>query len=337
MPKIPTRTIDFPHGNVWGITNGDAVVDLSFARLLHAAITVGHDRGWRRIVGSEVGGQMELLWKMSAVHTAVHEKLVSGTLTTKTPRLVPTDRFRNMDPSERRALNYHLGMSMSAAWVRKQLRVPWLLHLDVYRDQLGPNLAPGNSRPDLVGRHPDGRWVVIESKGGSFRPTQKAQTKAKQQAQRIIDIGGVTPSLSLATFSFFAADRRARRPKPKVATMWVVDPPSGRGGPESIILDKLTEHEFFRLYYQPWLFLFENSSRLDYQGPFVWRHLSDLDLKIGILTDVKKAFDLEEYAAAPKLVQQAEERLQLASKYPDWAGDGIVIILGSQWLKAATW
>jgi hypothetical protein len=334
MPQIPTRTIDFPPGNPWSITNGEADVNLSLPRLLHAAITVGHDHGWRQIVGAEIGGQMELLWKKTAFLATVHEELVSVNWT-NTPRLIPTERFRKMDPSERRALTYHLGMTMAVAWARKQLRVPWLLHLDVYRDQLDPNLAPGDSRPDLVGRHADGRWVVIESKGGSSGPTRKAQTKAKAQAQRIIDIGGVTPSLFLATFSFFATDRRARRPKPKVATMWVFDPPSGSGGPESIILDELTDHEFFRLYYQPWLFLFENSSMLDYQGPFVWRHLRDLDLSVGILTDLKKTIDIGEFAAAPKIIHEMEERYQPAGEYPEWAGDGIVLKFGDLWLKGA--
>jgi hypothetical protein len=334
MPQIPTRTIAFPHGNPWAITDGAADIHLSLPRLLHAAITVGHDHGWRQVVGAEIGGQMELLWKKTAFLTTVHEANIAR-WGQNVSSLLPTERFGKMDPSERRALTYHLGMTMAAAWTRHQLKVPWLLHLDVYRDQLDPTLQPGDSRPDLVGRHADGRWVVLECKGGSTGPTRKAQTKAKRQAQRIIGIGGVPPSLALATFAFFATDKRASRPKPKVVTMWIFDPPSEGRTDNSISLSKLTDNEFFRLYYQPWQFLFEKSFMLDHQGPFVWRHLRDLDLSIGILTDLKKALDGSEFAIAPRIVQEAEEQFNLASEYPDWIGDGIVLKPGGLWSKGA--
>src|SRR5579859_4444211 len=249
MASILTQTKSFPTGNTWGISDGMNNVELSMARLIHAAVTSGHGLGWRQSIASDIGAQAELLWKTYALQSTVYERSTSAFWRNQLIRLSPTDRFEKMDPSERRALTYHLGITMAVAWSRKVLRIPWLLHLDVYQQQLNVNLQPGNSRPDLVGQHINGSWAVFEAKGRSSAAGSAAETKAKTQSRRVVDIGGVAPASCFAFFSYFGIDRSAvGRRKPKVVHLRVIDPKPESAGDNEIRLPLLTTDRFFHLY-----------------------------------------------------------------------------------------
>jgi len=55
---------------------------------------------------------------------------------------------------------------MAKAFAERVLEVPWLMHLDVCRDELLP-VFEGQSHPDLVGQTAGGDWIVVEAKGRS--------------------------------------------------------------------------------------------------------------------------------------------------------------------------
>ena len=82
-------------------------------------------------------------------------------------------------------------MAKLFAW--RRLQVPWLLHLDVYRDRLDVSTEPGKSKPDLVGLDSSGSWVVVESKGRTNDFDQRALDKAKSQSKTVRAISGATP------------------------------------------------------------------------------------------------------------------------------------------------
>jgi hypothetical protein len=333
MASVPTQTISFPAGNSWGIANSTADIQFSLTRLVHAAVTAGHDRGWRQTIASDMAAQWELLWKTSALRAAVSEQIAPhGYWRPPVTRLFPTDRFLQMDPSERRALSYHLGITMAVAWARRALRIPWLLHLDVYREQLDVSFQPGDSRPDLVGRRADGTWAVFEAKGRSSAPSEAAQAKAKDQSQRVSDIGGVVPSGCFAFFSFFATDRSAvGRRKPKVVHLRVVDPPPGRGAAEPISLPLFTPDNFFQIYYAPWRRLLADNDLTSEEGAFTWRRLEDLDFRVGVLSKVAMALEQQHFDGLPEIIQAATSTEGLEQQFPDWAGDGLVIEPGESW------
>lgn len=333
MATLPTQTKSFPPGNRWGISDGTSDTELSFSRLVHAAVTAGHDRGWRQAIAADMAAQWELLWKTSALRAAVSQQNTPrGHWRPALARLFPTKRFLQMDPSERRALSYHLGITLAVAWARKTLRIPWLLHLDVYREQLDANFQPGDSRPDLVGRHADGSWAVFEAKGRSSAPSQDAETKAKNQSNRVIDIGGVVPSGCFAFFSYFSVDRIAvGRRKPKVVHLRAIDPKPGGGSEDEISLPLLTTDKFFQIYYAPWQKLVANSNLTQQEGPFTWRRLEDLDFRVGMLTRVALALEQEHFADVPEIIQGLTSTDGLSEQFPDWAGDGLVIQPGESW------
>ena len=335
MASIPTQTKSFPIGNRWGISDGANDIDLSPTQLVHAAVTAGHGRGWRQSMASDAAAQAELRWKTSALQTTVCERNTpSGFWRNPLVRLFPTDRLGKMDPSERRALSYHLGITLAVAWARKALRMPWLLHLDVYQDQFNINLQPGDSRPDLVGRHTDGAWAVFEAKGRSSPPGLDAETKAKEQSKRVVDIGGVSPSSCFAFFSFFATDRSAvGRRKPKVVHLRVIDPKPEDESENEIRLPLLTTNRFFQLYYQPWRELLVNRAATESDGAIVWHRLEDADFRVGILADVKYLLALELYENIPESIHNITSKEGLNEQFSDWAGDGLIIEPGDSWQK----
>jgi hypothetical protein len=333
MADISTKRISFLVGNPWGITDGTNDVAFSLTWLVHAAVTAGHGPGWRQAALPNIAGQWELLWKTSALRVAVCEQNTQPSWRSPRLRLVPTDRLNRMDPSERRALSYHLGITLSVAWARRALSIPWLLHLDVYQSAFNVNLQPGNSRPDLVGRHPNGSWAVFEAKGRGTPPDPKAEKKAKDQAKRVVDIGGVAPTSRFAFFSYYAPDKSAvGRKKPKVVHIRVVDPePEEIEDP--INLPLFTVDNFFRLYYEPWWTLLAETAKLapSQDGRFIWRRLEDLDFRIGMLKDVAGALSRERYGELPEIIHRAEEQERLRDQYLDWAGDGLLIEPGDSW------
>jgi hypothetical protein len=335
MASIPTQTKSFPTGNCWNISNGTTDVDLSPNRLFHAAVTAGHGRGWRQSIASDAAAQAELRWKASALQATVCERNTpSGFWRNPLVRLFPTERLAKMDQSERRALSYHLGITLAVAWARKSLGIPWLLHLDVYQDEFNINLQSGDSRPDLVGRDSNGAWAVFEAKGRSRAPDPDAETKAKQQSKRVVDIGGVAPSNCFAFFSYFSTDKSAvGRRKPKVVHLRVIDPKPESEGENEIRLPLLTTDRFFELYYRPWRELLINRAATKGEGAIVWHRLEDVDFRVGILADLKYLIALGLYDKIPESIHNFTSREGLSEQYLDWAGDGLIIEPGETWEK----
>ena len=120
-------------------------------------------------------------------------------------RLRRTTAAKTLDPSEKGAVNYFLGLAVCKLFAAKLLRAPWLMHLDVFRPQLNAVLA-GRSRPDLVGEMQTGGWLALECKGRLSEPGNEAKIKAKQQAQRLTSVNGTAPSLHVGGIAYFRSD-----------------------------------------------------------------------------------------------------------------------------------
>lgn len=291
MIRIPVRTIDFRHANPWGIRNGLAETEFSEARLVHAAVTVGHrGMGGLRGLMTPEDWQAEIAWKRTNLHAAAHAAAIPQRSGLRVNRLAKRSSSRVRDGSERCSLSYFLGMTMAAAWARLALGVPWLLHLDVYWECLGMQ-QPVGERPDLIGLQPDGSWIVVESKGLTRKPSREVQTKAKQQAGQIRNICGHAPALHLAMFTFFAPDPAAAgKPKPEVVNLWAVDPEPEGEPPEHLNLCELTEEQFLRMYYQQWAFLFSGSKyQMEEENGYLWLSVPEAGLRVGVLPAVLEA------------------------------------------------
>ena len=122
-----------------------------------------------------------------------------------TGELRRTDAFAALDPTEKGAVSYFLGMTICKLFASRLLSVQWLLHLDVFRDQLRW-VTLGRSRPDLVGHDHRSRWYVFECKGRSSVPSPGERRKAKKQAERVVSVDSKRCRMHVGAISFFRQD-----------------------------------------------------------------------------------------------------------------------------------
>ena len=140
--QIDYESEDFISGS--GVTNGSSVLTTSWNELLWAALTVGRPN--RQYVFRHGRASIyEALFRLSLVRMALEQ---AGP---QAYRLRRTAAVRTLDPSEKGAISYFLGLTICKLFAHKLLGVPWMLHLDVFRPQLNVVLS-GRSRPDLIGR-----------------------------------------------------------------------------------------------------------------------------------------------------------------------------------------
>lgn len=117
-------------------------------------------------------------------------------------RIYRSSAYEGLDPSEKGAISYFLGLTMAKAFAETRLTVSWLMHLDVYRQDVDVQLL-GAKRPDLIGESASGGWVVIESKGRSNSLRAGILNKAKGQASQVVTVNGMAPQYAIGLVAHF--------------------------------------------------------------------------------------------------------------------------------------
>ena len=228
MPVVNLRTSNFPAAA--GVPNGTQLWDLPWVDLVWAAVSVGK--------GSLA--HMHQYGRYSMFEKTYRSAIIyANLLQTPDGHFGRSEAYAGLDPSEKGAISYFLGVALTKAFVEKKLGVPWLMHLDLYRGRFGMNIAPGE-RPDLFGEDGLGHWIVAESKGRTNEHDKAALAKAKHQASQVIDIGGVQPHLSIGFVSSFDRGR---------LTLVADDPPSDEDGARISL--PVSKEEFRTTYYKP--------------------------------------------------------------------------------------
>lgn len=150
-----------------------------------------------------------------------------------TGKRVQSSAYGNLDPSEKSAVSYFVGLTSAKLLDQKIFNVGWLMHLDIYRRSLIPLLIRGGTRPDLVGLdRSSGRWLTWEAKGRIHHADVDVKQKAKNQANQLASINGVPIYLGIGLISYFnAGDKLA---------VYLKDPPVEKGW--SLELDR---YQFF--------------------------------------------------------------------------------------------
>jgi hypothetical protein len=234
--RIDYESEDFPIPGPVG--NGAATLTASWNDLLWAAMTVGRPNRYY-VLRYGVSSLYELIFRASAVRLAIEQRSPNGW------RLWRTPAARNLDPSEKGALNYFLGLTMCKLFADKLLDTPWLLHLDVFRELLNPAFLSGRSRPDLVGLTNAGGWVAMESKGRVSPPSAADRDRAKIQAGRIVSVAGAPVQWNIAGFAYFRNE--------SLRFHWRDPKPDGEEQRNAIHLDRIEMEDFWRGYYEPML------------------------------------------------------------------------------------
>ena len=167
--------------------------------VLGAALTVGRPPGMRYIYGR--ASLYEAFFRISLVRMALERNESAG------EELRRTMAFDALDPTEKGAVNYFLGMVFCKVFSEKILKTPWLYHVDAYRAELRACLFPGRSRPDFIGHDLAGtRWYIFESKGRAAKPGKIKIEGAKRQAKRVTSVEGTPVDLHIAAITYFWRD-----------------------------------------------------------------------------------------------------------------------------------
>ena len=301
---IAYTSTDFPSGTVHGLGN----LQTSWGDLLWAALTVGRPNT-AYVFQHGFASCYEALFRLSLVRMALEKRPWMG-------RFYRTEAFKSLDPTEKGAVSYFLGTAVCKLFATRLLATPWLLHLDVFRDQLQPAVFRGRSRPDLVGQDRTGAWHAFECKGRSSVPTAEDRRKAKAQAQRLVRVNSTDCSLHVGALSYFRQDALVfdwRDPEPEEPE--ALDP----------IEVNVTE--------EAWRFHYELAVALvaDSEQPFLIQARKAIDIDVQIHSAIRELLLKGAWA---------EARCRAGKLGPDFVkegfqADGLRVLAGASWLAAS--
>jgi hypothetical protein len=313
MINIPYTAANYPKG--CAIKNGSDSLQISWAELVWAASTVGK-RSWRHVLQHGPFSRFEMIYRGAIVYANLIE--------TPAGHAYRSSAYEGLDPSEKSAVSYFLGLAIAKAFVAKKLSVPWLMHVDIYREQFGLELVPFGGRPDLFGRDRAGRWIVLEAKGRTNGHDSAALERAKDQASLVEYIDGKAPYLSIGAVASFSNGR---------LSLATDDPPANT--PRSKLRWQIEENEFLAAYYQPFRSMFEQIAPRAEQirGRRVLFADSDFaDLSIGVDEKVLLAPNSTNTGEAGEEESGGQHALFDGAGAREFLGiDGVFVRLGASW------
>ena len=304
MPTLSYTATGFPDGSPAGLS-GTQQLNFTWSELVWAAITVGR-AGVSHVVQFGLFSAYEIVYRAALVYANIMETAGAG--------LFRSAAYDGLDPSEKGAVSYFLGLTPSKLFAERCLQVPWLLHLDVYRAQLSVVLGPGRSRPDLVGQDCNGEWVVIESKGRTHGLDAAALEKAKAQSQRVRRISGAVPKFRMGVQSYFESSRLCLS----------IDDPNGYGEIDLPITREMVEHEYYRPF-RGWLDESDDVETLAIGDRiYLVRREPRFDLAVGL--------DAGRYKRLPTGKIQVAAAENVPASGDRFVGkDGVLVVLGTRW------
>lgn len=303
MPLVPYTAKSFP-ATYGPALLGNRYLDLTWEEVLWAAISVGRAELFH-ILRYGRFSVFEVVYRAGIIFANLCED-AGGYLRRSAA-------YDGLDPSEKGAISYFLGLTLAKALTNRLLNVPWLMHLDVYRQQLQPALL-GSSRPDLVGMTTAGDWIVIESKGRTNGYSGQALQRAKEQATQLVSVNGQPPVLHVGMLTHFDGGRLGCA---------LCDPERNQ---HTTLELRLSRDDFLEAYYRPFLSWLSDARRVESpQFPVAYRvaDVVDIDLTVGLAETLLLEFPIERMPAF------APESLSFENHY--LARDGVLVSVGQLW------
>ena len=300
--QIRYTSQDFPSG----IVPGRGSLRTDWDDLLWAALTVGRPNT-AYVFRHGQASRYEALFRLSLVRMALEQRPWGRSL-------CRTAAFKALDPTEKGAVSYFLGVAVCKLFASRLLNTPWVLHLDLFREQLNPSVLSGRSRPDLVGQDGGGEWHAFECKGRSSVPDADTRRKAKDQAQRLVRVDTTDCSLHVGAISYFRHDELEfhwRDPEPEETEM--LDP-----------FEVRLPEDAWRHYYEPALAL---ATGADTDAPSEDRAAADITVEIH--RAIHQLLLEDAWAEARWLAREIEPKLLEAG----FQVDGVKVVAGESWRR----
>lgn len=193
-------------------------VEVSKASLVHAALTVGREH-WSAVYAAPPFSTYEAEFRSNLVRAFLMEYARSG----RSPYWAASPAYGRespagwvmapgLEPSEKGAVSFFLGMAMTSLLADRLLNVPWILHYSTYGPRFGvsPTSGAGRRLPDFIAFEPiQSKWFQFESKGRSRVVSGKTrialQEAAKEQARVKLVYRGTFADLRVASITDFDA------------------------------------------------------------------------------------------------------------------------------------
>lgn len=310
MLNIPYSSDNFPR-SLGPEFQGSNTGYFTWTDLLWAAITVGKAKRSHLLRFGRYS-RFEIIVRASTLFS----NLKQGTF----DQLQKSNVYRTLDPTEKGATSYFIGLMCTKLFAERFLGVPWLMHLDVYRDRSPATLGKGQTRPDLVGMNSRGDWIVMEAKGRSGRSLGDALETAKDQTRNLRTVSGRYPALRVALAAYFE--------RGNLCVSWT-DPEDYHEYAEDL---DIPAQDFLSHYYQPLLNLVEDQSSITetrrfQEQTFLTTRIEDADMIIGVHDMIVDGAPFSEIAESlPHELHNLEtgERTKIGL-------DGILIETDSSW------
>ena len=263
---------------------GQNTLSMSWGELIWAAISVGRAE-LLHIIRHGRFSSFEIAYRVSILFANLCED--------ENGYLERSSAYEGLDPSEKSAISYFLGLTLTKAFGARLLNVPWLMHLDVYREDLQPIFRNSNSRPDLVGKNINDEWVIMEAKGRTNGFDRKALQKAKDQARQVIEISGETPILHVGLQVHFNNG---------IMCLEVDDPePNKKKG----IKLPISNEKFSDGYYRPFKEWLSDGEVKPFRNTrYRQRAIAEFDINVGIIDSI---FEMRESPLRYGIEQQTSE------------------------------
>ncbi|MBT9154974.1 MAG: hypothetical protein DDT39_01664 [Firmicutes bacterium] len=311
MPHITYRASSFgPH---WGSAlSGTHNLNVTWQELVWGAITVGKPgvayllaHGWH-----------------SVSDNIVRSHTVYANLQQVAGRIEKSSLYGALDPTEKGATSYFMGMMAAKILSSRLLSTPWLLHVSMFPKLGGTLSLHSNSTPDLIGRTNSGDWVVLEAKGRTHGLSKLAMTTAKTQTRQLRRINGQFPTLRAAVQAFFQPDLRFA----------IEDPDDYAEDAEDLTFEP---RQAFEKYYSGYLrrdARVLDSVELDGQRYITQNH-EEIGVTLGIDKRVVDRLSSTQDSVLFTPLDQKEVGIKSSSDFTVFP-DGVAVALDSRWSEA---
>jgi hypothetical protein len=305
MPTIEYQHDDFPPGT---LPTYEYQLDVTWHELLWAAVTVGRPDLYH-VFRHGRASLYEAIFRWSMVRMALEQYGPRGS------RLHRTDAFKAMDPTEKGAVNYFLGLVVCKLFSARRLNAPWTLHLDIWRNTQGVRLLSGRSRPDMIAQSTStADWYAFECKGRASIPGNSEKQRAKDQARRIVSVGGTNCSLHVGAITYYRSDILQfywRDPEPKNREPVRIPEPAEEWGE----------------YYRPFIEVYRNFGGAGAPITSSSVRIEDLDLTLMIHPSIVNPLMENNWGAAKGRARELYREIKEEGYQPD----GLRIIAGDSW------
>ena len=195
MPNIRYHASNFPP-LYRAALSGTYDLSVTWPELVWAAITVGKP-GLAYLLSHGMHSVSDMIVRSHTVYANLRQTYFY---------FEKSALYEGLDPTEKGAASYFLGMMATKLICARLLDTPFVFHLSMLKTLGGSAVLHTKSQPDLIGRDRVGNWVVAEAKGRTNGFSATAMSKAKRQTRQLRMINGTYPSLRIAVQAYFSPE-----------------------------------------------------------------------------------------------------------------------------------